>query len=106
MYFKEAAYVMRESITLNSKYKPKVSYTPELFYCNEKSVGQGEFYQSALVGLKPTIKLEAKLLDLTGVTHIKYHDHMYKILRTYQIEDLIEITLTSTLIENKDSVGN
>lgn len=105
MYFKEVAYIMKETITLNSKYKPKISYVPELFYCNEKSVGQGEFYQSALVGLKPTIKLEANLLDLTGITHIKYHDHMYKILRTYQIEDRVEITLTSTLIENTDSVG-
>lgn len=106
MYFKEVAYAMKENITLNSKFKPKVSYIEELFYCNEKNIGQSEFYQSALVGLKPTIKLQTNLLDLTGVTHIKYHDHLYKILRTYKTEDSIEITLTSTLIENKNTGEN
>ena len=69
--------------------------------CNEKSVGQSEFYQSASVGLKPEIKLEAKLIDLTNVTHIKYNGIIYKILRTYKKEDIVELILTSTIIENK-----
>lgn len=100
MYFKEVAYLLKETITLNSKYRPVTSYQPIMFYCNEKSIGQSEYYQSAAIGLKPQIKLQAKLLDLAGITHIKYHDRIYKILRTYQIEDEIEITLTATIIEN------
>lgn len=101
MYFKNVGYLMKETTTLDSKYRPKVSYTESLFYCNEKSIGQSEFYQSASVGFKPEIKLEAKLIDLTGVTHIKYNNVIYKILRTYKKEDIVELTLTSTVIENK-----
>lgn len=104
MYFKDIAYTLKENITLDTKHRPIVSYTVGLFYCNNKSVGMSEFYQSASVGLKPEIKLEAKLLDLTNITHIKYNDKIYKILRTYQKEDLIELILTSTIIEN--SIGS
>ena len=92
---------MKESNTLDSKNRPKVSYTESLFYCNEKSIGQSEFYQSASVGFKPEIKLEAKLIDLTDVTHIRYNNTIYKILRTYKKEDIVELVLTSTVVENK-----
>ena len=101
MYFKNVGYLMKENITLDSKNRPKVSYTESLFYCNEKSIGQSEFYQSASVGFKPEIKLEAKLIDLSDVTHVKYNDVIYKILRTYKKEDIVELTLTSTVVENK-----
>lgn len=101
MYFKNVGYLMTENITLDTKNRPKVTYTESLFYCNEKSIGQSEFYQSEAVGFKPEIKLEAKLLDLSNVTHIKYNNVIYKILRTYKKEDIVELTLTSTVIENK-----
>ena len=101
MYFKNVGYLMKESNTLDSKNRPKVSYTENLFYCNEKSIGQSEFYQSASVGFKPEIKLEAKLIDLTDVTHIRYNNTIYKILRTYKKEDIVELVLTSTVVENK-----
>ena len=101
MYFKNVGYLMKESNTLDSKNRPKVSYTESLFYCNEKSIGQSEFYQSASVGFKPEIKLEAKLIDLTDVTHVRYNNTIYKILRTYKKEDIVELVLTSTVVENK-----
>lgn len=101
MYFKSTGYLMKENTTFDSKHRPKVSYTETLFYCNEKSIGQSEFYQSAAVGFKPEIKLEAKLIDLTDVTHIKYNNVIYKILRTYKKEDIVELVLSSTVVENK-----
>lgn len=101
MYFKNVGYLMKESNTLDSKNRPKVSYTESLFYCNEKSIGQSEFYQSASVGFKPEIKLEAKLINLTDVTHVRYNNTIYKILRTYKKEDIVELVLTSTVVENK-----
>lgn len=101
MYFKNVGYLMKENTTLDSKNRPEVTYTESLFYCNEKSIGQSEFYQSASVGFKPEIKLEAKLIDLTNVTHIRYNNTIYKILRTYKKEDIVELVLTSTVVENK-----
>ena len=101
MFFKDIAYLMKETKTLDSKKRPKVTYTESLFYCNVKSIGQTEFYQSAAVGFKPEIKLETKLLDLTGATHVRYNNIVYKILRTYKKIDIIELVLTSTVVENK-----
>lgn len=101
MYFKNVGYLMVEEQKLDKKHRPVNSYTEKLFYCNEKSIGQSEFYQSASVGFKPEIKLETRLIDLTNVTHIKYNGILYKILRTFKKEDNIELVLTSTLIENK-----
>ena len=106
MYFKNVGYLMKETTTLDSKKRPKFSYEETLFYCNEKSIGQSEFYQSASIGFKPEIKLEAKLIDLTNVTHVKYNNVIYKILRTYRKEDIIELILTSTIVENKATPQN
>lgn len=106
MYFKDVAYTLTESSTLDKKYRPVISYTENLIYCNVKSIGQNEFYQSATAGFKPEIKLETKLLDLNNITHIKYNNVIYKILRTYKKEDIVEMTLTSTIIENKYDESN
>lgn len=101
--FKDVGYFMREVQTLDELHRPKVSFKEELFYCNEVSITQNEFYQSATVGFKPEIKLKTKLVDLRDVSHIKYNDRYYKVLRTYKDGDNVELTLVSTVIEtNKD----
>lgn len=102
MFFKDVAYKMTENITLDKLKRPKVSYTESPFFCNVKSIGQSEFYQASSVGLKPEIKLEAKLLNLDNVTHIKFKNSVYKILRTYKKEDITELTLTSLIIDNSN----
>ena len=101
MFFKDVGYLMYEKQTLDKLHRPKVSYTEELVFCNVKSIGQSEFYQAQTAGLKPEIKIEVKLVDLNGATHFKLNDKVYKILRTYKKEDIIEITLTAMVIENE-----
>lgn len=101
-YFKDVGYLLKQKSELDSMNRPRYSYDEILFYCNEMSIGQSEFYQSASVGLKPEIKLKTKLIDLSGITHIKYNSKVYKILRTFKKEDEIEITLTSLINESGD----
>lgn len=101
MYFKDVGYLCRERRTLDKHNRPKISYDEEQIYCNVKSIGLTEFYQAQSVGLKPEIKIEAKLIDLTDATHFKYNDKLYKILRTNKKEDLIELVLTSIIINNE-----
>ncbi len=101
MFWKDVAYLKRESTTLDELHRPKVSYAEEKVFCNVKSIGQSEFYQAEAAGLKPEIKIETKLIDLTNVTHIKLHGTLYKVLRTYKKQDIIEITLTSMVIKNE-----
>lgn len=101
MYWKNIAFLMREIHSIDELHRPKIDYEEEKFFCNVKSIGQSEFYQAQTAGLKPEIKLETKLIDLTNVTHVKFNGTIYKILRTYQKQDIIEITLTSMVIANE-----
>lgn len=106
MYFKEIAYKLKPNVTTDKFYRPVTTYTQEEFLCDVMSIGQNEFYQSATAGFKPEIKLKARVLDLDGIQHVKYNNKIYKILRTYQIEDYVELTLTSTVINNSVGISN
>ena len=101
MMWKDVCYLLKEKNTLDELNRPKIQYEEIKAYCNVKSVGQSEFYQAQVAGLKPEMKIELKLIDLNGITHIKLNSKLYKILRTFKKEDVIEIVLVSTLIENK-----
>ncbi len=100
--FKDYGYFLKQTPQLDQLNRPYFTYNEELFYCNEKSIGQSEFYQAESAGLKPEIKLETKLVDLNNVTHVKYKERRYKILRTFKKEDIVEITLTSLINENDE----
>lgn len=100
MYFKDVGYLCKEKTILDKHKRPKISYDEELIYCNVKSIGVTEFYQAQSVGLKPELKIESRLIDLDGVTHFRYNDKLYKILRINKKEDAIEIIITSMIINN------
>lgn len=101
MYFKDIGFLAKEVNTLDKMHRPKIEYQYTKVFCNVKSIGQSEFYQAQVAGLKPEIKIELKLVDLDGVTHFKLNNVLYKILRTYKLEDKIELTLTSLLTVNE-----
>lgn len=101
MHWKDIAYLMREKKTTDELHRPKVSYDEEKVFCNVKSIGQAEFYQAQTAGFRPEIKLEIKLIDLTNVTHVKINETIYKVLRTYEKQDITEIILTSMVIKNE-----
>lgn len=101
MFFKDVGYLCKEKMTLDKHNRPKISYKDKMIYCNVKSIGLTEFYQAQSVGLKPELKIEARLIDLDGATHFKYNNKLYKILRTNKKEDSIELVLTSMIINNE-----
>lgn len=101
MYFKDVGYLCKETIKFDKHNKPKPGYKEELIYCNIKSVGVTEFYQAQSVGLKPELKIETRLVNLDGVTHFKYEDKLYKVLRINKKEDVVEIVITSMIINNE-----
>lgn len=101
MFFKDVGFLCKEKTTLDKHNRPKISYEESKIYCNVKSIGLTEFYQAQSVGLKPELKIEARLIDLDGVSHFKYNNKLYKVLRTTRKEDLVEIVITSTIINNE-----
>lgn len=58
-----------------------------------KSIGQSEFYQANTSGLKPEIKFVlADYLDYNGQKIVEYGGVRYRVLRTFQNKNSIEIT--------------
>ena len=100
MYFKDVGYLAKEKKTLDTRNRPKISYEYQKVFCNIRGIGLTEFYQAQSVGLKPEIKVELRLVDITNVTHFKYKDKLYKILRTNIKEDSTELILTSMVFDN------
>lgn len=102
MYWKNIGYLLKEKNTVDELHRPKISYDEIKVYCNIKSIGQSEFYQAQVTGLKPEIKVEVKCCNIDNtITHFKLKDKIYKILRTYKKEDIIELTLTSLVVNNE-----
>ena len=62
-------------------------------FCNKKSIGKNEFYQAHAEGLKPEIKLQLNKLDYKGEVKATYGNKPYKIIRSYEDGELIELTL-------------
>lgn len=101
MFYKDIGYLAKEVTILDELHRPKATYQYSKVFCNVKSIGQSEFYQAQAAGFKPEIKIELKLINIEGVTHFKLNNVLYKILRSYKLEDKIELTLTSMVIKNE-----
>ncbi len=100
MYWKDVGYLCKEVSGLDELHRPKInSYTESKVFCNVKSITQSEFYQAQTVDLKPELKVEVKKYN--NEDHFKYKNKLYKILRTYVKNDIIELVLTSMVIENE-----
>lgn len=101
MYWKETAILMTEVQILDEMHRPRVSYTEQKVFCNVKSIGQSEFYQAETAGMKPELKMEVKLVNLENVSHVKHKNKLYKVIRTYQKQDITELTLSSMVLDNE-----
>lgn len=99
MYWKDVGYLCKEVSGLDELHRPIISYTESKVFCNIKSITQSEFYQAQTVGLKPELKVEVKKYN--NEDHFRYNNKLYKILRTYTKNDIIELVLTSMVIENE-----
>ena len=58
--------------------------TERQIFANKTSVKRSEFYQAQMVGLKPELVFEVKLIDYEGEKKLSYEDEEYHIIRTYQ----------------------
>lgn len=58
------------------------------------SIGQKEFYQAQAVGLQPELKfILADYLDYEGETLAEHNGQRYRVLRTYQSGQELELTV-------------
>lgn len=67
-------------------------------FANKKSVRQSEFYQAAIVGLKPEIIFEVNSFEFDNDEKLRYpvgDGKVYSIIRTYDKGEIIELTVSS-----------
>ncbi len=100
MYFKDIGYLMYEEVEKNHMNRPVKKYTEKKVYCNVKSVGFNEFFQAQVAGYKPELKIQLKLVNIEGATHFKHKGKLYKIIRYFRYQDIIELTLNAMVVEN------
>ncbi len=63
-------------------------------YANEKSVGQKEFYESRLAGLKPEIVFTMRSIEYSNHDRVRFNNVVYEIVRTFKAGEFIELTIT------------
>lgn len=73
--------------------KTSVSYRS--VYANKKSVKRAEFYQAMAAGLKPELVFEMHRMEYMDETRLKYNGKEYEIIRTYEVGEKIELTVTT-----------
>lgn len=57
---------------------------PRQVFANKKSVRQSEFYQAAMVGLRPELMFEVRTAEYQDEPKLRYNGKDYRIIRTYE----------------------
>lgn len=92
---------MNEQITLISSVatgngiKLKVVENKNTVFCTKESISQREFFEANAAGLKAELKFKLWKQDYNGEQIAEYDGQRYKIYRTYERFDMIEIYLAS-----------
>lgn len=73
---------------------PVTVETPRQVYATPGSIGQKEFYQAQAVGLLPELKFTLQdALDYAGEKIVEHNGTRYRVLRTYQNGQALELTV-------------
>jgi SPP1 family predicted phage head-tail adaptor len=73
--------------------------TSKNVFCNAKSVKASEFYKAASTNLKPEIVLVVRKIDYNNEQLVKYNNKDYRVLRTFEVGENIELTLTFDVLK-------
>lgn len=78
--------LLTETVEKNAMNAPQVVLKPaRAVWCRATSVKQNEFYQAAQQGYKAEIQIEIRKKSYSAdITHLKFRNKTYRILRTYQ----------------------
>lgn len=103
MGWKDTGYLCQATETFDKFNRPKKTYTETFVYCNKKSVRGVEFYQAQAQGITPELLIEVK--EYNNEDHFRFNGKLYRIIRSYsRNNETYELTLTSTLVDNKTEV--
>lgn len=75
--------------------EPVISTTWTTVYAGKKSIGQKEFYESRLAGLKPEMVFEIRSAEFSNHDKVRYNSKVYSIIRTFEKNDIIELYVSA-----------
>ena len=75
--------------------EPIQTMTYRQVFANKKSVRQSEFYNAAIVGLKPQLVFEVYSFEFNNDEKVKYNDIEYSIIRAYEKGETTELTVAA-----------
>ena len=94
---------MNEQITLISKKTEGNGFSiteteiKKTVYCDEKSVGQKEFFSAEAKGIKAEYMVEVWSFEYNGSTVAEYKGNLYTVYRTFKKDDRLELYLGRTI---------
>lgn len=78
----------------------EITETPKQVFCSVRSVGMSEAYQAMSNGLHPQfVFVLSECGDYNGEKIVLYHDKRYRVIRTYQQNQGIELTVEEVTID-------
>ena len=75
--------------------EPIQAMTYREIFANKKSVRQSEFYNAAIVGLKPQLVFEVYSFEFNNDEKVRYNDQKYSIIRAYEKGETTELTVAA-----------
>lgn len=99
--YNEIAELGKEKLTKDEYLNEIQSFEWTEVFCKRASIGQQEFYSSAVVSLKPEFKLIlADYYDYDNQKVIRYDGKLYDVIRTFIAKNTIELTVKERFERN------
>lgn len=97
--WKDIITLRAETTALDEFNRPYKVFVDKVVQAQRKSVKFTEFYQAAATGLKAEVIFEVRSYD--GQTYVLYKDIQYRIIRSFEKYDTVELTCTPILNESE-----
>lgn len=99
--YNEIAELGKEKLTKDEYLNEIQSFEWTEVFCKRASIGQQEFYSSAVVSLKPEFKLIlADYYDYDNQKIVRYDGKLYDVIRTFVTKNTIELTVKERFERN------
>ena len=99
--YNEIAELGKEKLTKDEYLNEIQSFEWTEVFCKRASIGQQEFYSSAVVSLKPEFKLIlADYYDYDNQKIVRYNGKLYDVIRTFIAKNTIELTVKERFERN------
>jgi len=92
MRSKEVIYLLLKTITYDELLNQIETVTERMVYANELSISSGEFYEAAVVGLKPQKRFQIYSFEYAEETQLKHNNITYDIIQTQTYGEKLSLT--------------